>query len=821
MNKKIYLIILTLVLLVVNLYAEKHTISGYISDKVSGETLIASAVFDTRSKKGTIANDYGFYSLSLPKGEVVLEFSYVGYQKIEKRFILSKDTVLNIELALSTTLKDVVVVGNRSDIGVKGSQMSAIEVPISQIKKVPSLLGENDLIKALQLLPGVQSGSEGSAGMYVRGGSPDQNLLLLDGVPVYNVNHMLGFFSVFNSDAIKNVTMYKGSFPARFGGRLSSVVDIRMKDGDKKKYHGNVSIGLLSAKMQIEGPILSENTTFNISARRTYFDILAYPFVKLVQKSKGLKENSFGYYFYDLNAKFTHKFSDKDRLYLSTYMGDDAIYFKVKNKETKDSNMNNKTWMKTDWKWGNLISALRWNHIVNPRLFMNITGAHTRYRSKLGIGISQEKQSITNGKEEKEKVEYGLDYNSAIYDWTGKIDFDYEPTPSHKIKFGTGYTYHTFQPDVYHQKQNVKTSDFLQNRDTTINGGAIFSHETISYIEDNISIGKLLKLNLGLHFSTFSVQNKNYFSLQPRLSSRFLITDDLSLKVGYAYMKQYVHLLSNSNISFPTDLWVPVTKNIKPMIAHQVALGAFYHWDNIGEFSLEGYYKTMNNLLEYKDGANFMGTSTNWENKVCMGSGVSYGIEFLYQRNFGKTTGWLGYTWAKANRTFDKEGNVLNQGLPFPARYDRRHDVSLTLSHPISKKVELSATWVYSTGNTATLGLQKYKIGDVPTDISYGIRKDKLKLKNVTHISHRNNYRLNSYHRLDIGVNFYKFYKNGMKRTINISVYNTYNHYNPFFVYPYSEEEQDRITGEIVEKTVLRQATMFPIIPSISYSLSF
>ncbi len=818
--KKIFIVSFVFLFLGINLSAQKYTISGYVSDEISGETLIASSVYDIKTKKGTVTNDYGFYSLSLPAGEVTLQVAYVGYKRFKKTFVLNKDTVLNVKMESSTILKDVVVIGHRNELGVSGSQMSAIDVPIAQIKKVPSLLGENDLIKALQLLPGVQSGSEGSAGMYVRGGGPDQNLLLLDGVPVYNVNHMLGFFSVFNSDAIKNVTMYKGSFPARFGGRLSSVVDIRMKDGNNKKIHGNMSIGILSAKMQLEGPLFNKNTTFNISARRTYFDVLAYPFVKLAQKGNDLDDFSAGYYFYDLNGKITHKFSDKDRLYLSTYMGDDAIYSKVNNKDSDSNTIQSKTWMKTDWKWGNLISALRWNHIITPRLFMNVTGAYTRYRSKLGVGLDNREKYIKNGKEIEEKTEVGLSYNSSIYDWTGKVDFDYEPIPSHKIKFGTGYTYHTYQPDVYRQKQDISMSDFQQKKDTTINNTAVYSHETISYIEDNISIGKRLKVNAGLHFSTLSVQGKNYFSLQPRLSSRFLITDDLSLKLGYAYMKQYVHLLSNSNISFPTDLWVPVTKNIEPMIAHQVALGAFYHWDNIGEFSVEGYYKKMDNLLEYKDGANFMGTSTNWENKVCMGRGTSYGVEFLYQRNFGKTTGWLGYTWSKADRTFDREGNVINQGLPFPARYDRRHDVSLTLSHPFSKKIEFSATWVYSTGNTATLGLQNYQLTDNPTKFDYG-QIDEPRLKTVTHISHRNNYRLNSYHRLDLGVNFYRTFKNGMKRTFNISVYNAYNNKNPYFVFLHSKNVNDRETGEYVEKKVLRQITMFPIIPSISYSLSF
>lgn len=795
------------------LSAQSYTISGYISDAASGETLISATVIDTISGKGNVTNNYGHYSLTLPKGSIALSFSYIGYSSRVISFDLRKDTVMNIRLDLSNLLDEVTVVGHRTELGVKGSQMSAVEVPIAQIKNIPTLFGENDLIKALQLLPGVQSGTEGSAGLYVRGGGPDENLLLLDGVPVYNVNHMFGFFSVFNSNALKNVTLYKGSYPARFGGRLSSVVDIRMKDGDEKNFHGNASIGLISSKIQVEGPIAKERTTFNISARRTYIDLLAQPFLKMYQE--GDTKFSGGYYFYDVNAKFTHKISDKHKLFLSTYFGDDAMHAKVRTEQTLSALSENRDWMKMRWDWGNMIGAFRWNYLVTNKLFVNTTLSYTRYQSNLGLGMENEFIDKTVTPQKKNTTESVLNYNSGIHDWTAKVDFDFTPNPAHEIKFGTNYTYHTFSPDVSSIKYS-DSKDVSQKIDTVLGSPKVYAHETMSYFEDNISLNRMFKVNLGVHFSSFSVQKKHFVSIQPRVGLRVLLNDNLSVKAGYAPMSQYIHMLSNNTISLPTDLWVPVTKKIKPMRSDQYSAGAFYSLKNIGDISLEGYYKTMDNLLEYKDGASFMGQSTGWEEKVSMGRGIAYGVELLLQRSFGNTTGWVGYTWSKTDRIFDKPDNIINNGNPFPAKYDRRHDVSLTLAHKFSDRFDIAASWIYSTGNTATFGYQDYKGMPSPN-----YRNPYDAVQSLTYIGSRNNFRYNSYHRLDLGVNFHKKMKRGWTRTWNISVYNAYNQLNPFIVYVNSESSVNPQTGQSTSRNKLIQGSLFPIIPSVSYSIKF
>jgi len=373
------------------------TISGYISDEETGETLINATVYDSISGKGAVSNLYGFYTLTLPEGPVHLIYSYLGYKPQRFAFWADSDRQLTVRLQSGAELEEVVVSGRQhKEFGVLGTQMSAVEIPVAQIKNVPSLLGENDVIKALQLLPGVQSGSEGSAGLYVRGGGPDENLLLLDGVPVYNVNHMFGFFSVFNADAIKNVTLYKGNFPARFGGRLSSVVDIRMNDGNDKSYHGNVSVGLISSKFNFEGPIVREKTSFNLSFRRTYADLLLQPILQATKRGMDeLDKLSAGYYFYDFNAKINHKFSDRDRLYLSFYSGDDAIYAKVRNKYTESKTYKSTSAIGLDWAWGNLIAALRWNHIINSKMFLNTTASYTRYRFDMSIGLKDENWAVS------------------------------------------------------------------------------------------------------------------------------------------------------------------------------------------------------------------------------------------------------------------------------------------------------------------------------------------------------------------------------------------------------------------------------------------
>lgn len=804
-------------------YGQNYTISGYITEETSGETMINASVYDFNSRKGTVANAFGFYSLTLPKGKVNLQYSYVGFNIQKRDFILTRDTIINIKFKESVDLQEVTVIGHQKITGVQSTQMSAVEIPVSQIKSVPTLFGEADLIKALQLLPGVQAGSEGSTGMYVRGGGPDENLFLLDGIPVYNVNHLAGFFSVFNPDAIKNVTLYKGSFPARFGGRLSSVIDVRMNDGNDKKIHGNVSVGIISSKINIEGPIWKEKTTFNISARRTYSDLLMQPIIKFAAKENMEDGNiTAGYYFYDFNAKISHKFSDTDRLYASLYMGDDIIYTNFRNSYTNDyDEINKRTYtseskLKMNWNWGNIVSSLRWNHIVNNKLFMNMTAAYTRYRFDMGVG-TESKTTMTNPSAFNEnKIDIG--YNSGIEDYTIKVDYDYAPNPNHDVKFGGYYTNHTFRPGVSVAQMRYADNDTTLRVDTTFGDSKINSHEIIMYAEDNISLGYALKMNIGLHYSAFMVQDEFYNSLQPRISMRYLTNDRLSFKAGYAAMNQYVHLLSNSNISLPTDLWVPVTKRIDPMRSHQYSVGAFYNFKDIIDFSIEGYYKSMHNLIEYRDGASFLGSSTGWEDKVVMGEGWSYGVELMAQKTVGKTTGWIGYTWSKSERLFNRPGQELNYGKIFPAKYDRRHNVSVVLSHKFSDRIELSGTWVFSTGITGTLALQQYADGYIPQSNTWtGYGTQPFVSGEIDHISARNNFRFNPYHRLDLGVNFNKKKKHGT-RTWNISVYNAYNNNNPFLIYTKEESEYNPVTEKTDYSKKLVQVSLFPVIPSISYS---
>jgi outer membrane receptor for ferrienterochelin and colicin len=816
MSKK-YCICSFLFVLSTLLSAKTYTISGTITDKESGETLIGASVFDRHSKKGTVSNAYGFYSLTLPEGEVAPVYSYVGYTGMNRIFLLDKDTVINIALERGNMLDEVTVMASRTDLGVKGTQMSAIEVPIEQIKNIPAILGEVDVIKALQLLPGVQSGTEGSAGFYVRGGGPDENLILLDEIPVYNVNHALGFFSVFNADALKSVTLYKGSFPARFGERLSSVIDIRMKDGDRNSHHGNISVGLISSKFNIEGPV-NDKTTFSLSGRRTYFDALTQPVIKWQARQEGREGTTAGYYFYDLNAKLSHRLSDRDRIYLSFYLGDDAVYARMKENESTESydytaeTVTYKDYIKMNWKWGNLITALRWNHIISNKLFMNAAAAFTRYRFYLDM--TTENQEIYQAAKRMDIHRSTVGYHSGITDALLKSDFDYKPNSNHEIRFGLNYNYHTFQPDVMAIKEEISGDrDDYDPINFETSNDPIFAHEMSLYAEDNVSVSDMFRVNAGLRYSTFLVQKRFYNSLQPRLAVRALVSGKFSVKAGYSGMSQYIHLLSNSSISLPTDLWVPVTKRIEPMNTHQVSLGAFYNWNNFIDLSAELYYKTMDNIIEYRDGASFFGISTGWEDKVNTGRGWSYGLELLAQKSVGKTTGWAGYTWSKSERLFDRKGQEINFGRPFPAKFDRRHDFNVTLSHKFSERFDMGATWIYSTGNVASLALQEYRPATNETQSSaYWSYRSSL-----PYHESRNNYRMPDYHRLDLGFNFHKKTKHGT-RTWNIGIYNVYNRLNPFFVMPATE--YDNTTGQD-NKKVLKQISIFPIIPSVSYSYKF
>ncbi len=782
---------------------KKFTISGYIRDAESQEELISANVIDVKSRSGTVSNTFGFYSITLPAGKSTLKASYVGYKEFSAEVDLRNDIVLDISMDLSSTIKEVEVVATKAERIEERSQMSRIDVPIDQIKKIPALLGEVDVLKALQLLPGVQGGSEGQNGIYVRGGGPDQNLITLDGVPVYNVSHILGFFSVFNADALKNVTLYKGGFPARYGGRLSSVIDINMKEGNMKEFHGEGSIGMVASRLTLEGPIFKDKTSFIISARRTYVDVLMAPIIALAAEDNGedvkLKLN-----FYDLNAKINHKINAKNRIYLSAYSGNDIFGSVI-----TDGKKTDKDYSKYDFgiNWGNLTSALRWNHEISNKLFANTTLTYSNYQFQFGAGADFKDGSDT--------IQSSLArYTSGIKDWSAKFDLDYVPNPNHYIKTGANWINHSYNPGATQIKFTEGASVPF---DTLLGSQKTIANEFAVYIEDDMRFGAF-KANVGLHASAFAVGKSFYTSLQPRIGLNYLLSNSLALKASFCTMRQYINLLTNEGLGLPSDLWVPSTERVKPQDAWQVAIGtAKTLWDEY-EFSLEGYYKQMKNVVAYKPGVSFIGLNKDWQDKVTQGRGKAYGLEFLIQKKKGRFNGWLGYTLSWNWRQFDD----INAGREFPFRYDRRHDLELVANYKLTDRWSVSGTWVYGTGNAISLTNQSYSVPESYNSWYSNYNGNKIgnqKIKDyyannftVSQPSEKNAYRMNPYHRMDIGFE-YKKKKKRSERTWSFGAYNAYNRRNPFFIYSaYSSEKK---------RDVYQQVSIFPIIPNVAWGIKW
>ena len=776
--------------------AVAQTVSGTVSDAKTGETLIGATVVEEGSGKGAVSNAQGRYTLTIGTETARLKVSYIGYKPQTFTLSLVGNQQLNVALEPSVELDEVTITAERIS-SPRVSQMSAMEVPIEQVQLVPVIFGEADILKAIQLLPGVQSGGEGSSGIYVRGGGPDENLFLLDGVPLYNVNHLGGFFSAFNSNAVKNITLYKGSFPARFAGRISSVLDLTTNNGNDQEWHGSASVGVVAANVSVEGPIVKGRTTMSASLRRTYLDLLLQPFIMSFSAQELGGAANAGYYFYDLNAKVTHRFNDRSRLYASFYGGNDAVYLRVKESDEDFGYQSFSDYIRLRYGWGNMAAAARWNYVVSPQLFMNATASYTRYRNRLTLAEEMEWRN----EDGPYSYESEMSFNSGIQDFSMRADFDYAPLPEHSIRFGGAWVHHLFTPEML----GVKMNDV--DIDTTIGESRTRAEEMTLYAEDDWTVADAVKLNAGVALAGFAVEGRFYPSVQPRFSGRLMLTDDLSLKAGYAYMTQYMHLLSTSNISLPTDLWVPVTKRIPPMGCHQVALGVFYTRWGI-DFSVEGYYKRMHNLMEYLPGSNFLGSSAGWENKVCLGDGRAYGVELLAQKTVGKLTGWVGYTLSRTLRTFDQ----LNGGEEFPAKYDRIHDISITLQYKPSDGFDCGVTWVFATGNTATLAMQEFE----------GMADDGYQQSGEAYsygfVDSRNNFRMPLYHRMDVSVNFHKQKKHGV-RTWNVSVYNLYNRENPYLVYRSGADSWGALG--YTSHRVLKQLSIFPIIPSVSYIYKF
>jgi len=793
------------------------TLSGYIMDAKTGETLIGAGVMDRSI--GCVSNSYGFYTLTLPKGEYTITCSYVGYAPQSLSVNLQRDTTVNFHLSPDTQISEATVVASR-EVGIEATKMSAIEVPLTLLQKVPVLLGEKDVIKTLQLLPGVQSGTEGFSGIYVRGGGPEENLLLLDGIPMYNAEHMLGILSVFQPEAVKKVTLHKGAFPARYGGRISSIIDIRTNDGNMKETHGSVSIGALTDKIHLEGPIIKDKLAYSFSGRVLH----TFLFTPILKHYK-IPAN---YYFYDLNGKLSWRISDKDRIYANIYSGRDKFYYK------SDSNGSGTIYYEDDThgsytytdeqnyglKWGNTVVGARWNHVFSNRLFSNATLAYTRYSMLAYLDYSSETIETT-GRSSLES--FNLRYTSGMQDITAKIDFDYTPSGEHLIKFGAEYVHHTFIPETFagyiyddSDPEEKIEENISFNTDARLKG-----HEVAIYGEDDFKLWNRLTLNPGLRMALFYTNGTPYFSLEPRLSAKFDIDSDVALKASYSRMAQYVHLLSPSALSLPIDLWVPITENIKPVTADQIAAGVYYTGLKGWEFSLEGYYKLMNNVLEYKDGVGFFGNSSNWQNCVAMGKGEAYGAELFVQKTQGKTTGWLGYTLAWSNRIFPN--GEINGGRKYPYHYDRRHNVDLVVNHQFNERWSISGSWTFASGGAITVS-ERQTIMVNPTNPDGEVYDT---INKVGYVSSRNNYRLPPSHHLNIGVNYLRQKRKGTAEW-NLSIYNVYNRMNPNLVFSgfYEEIENGmnsdgswwhRPTG----RYVMDKLTILPIIPSISWTRTF
>jgi TonB dependent receptor/TonB-dependent Receptor Plug Domain/CarboxypepD_reg-like domain len=786
--QRICFVWIALLLLSVTAQAQKtkFTLYGYVQDKNTGEKLIGATIQIPDSKTATTSNNYGFFSIGSTTESATLLFSHAGYTPLTVQFNAGETAAQTILLEpLKGTLSEVRVVAQREQKIQQQTQMSKINIPVSQIKAMPQFLGEVDVLKTIQLLPGVQQGSEGFNGVYVRGGTPDQNLILLDGTPVYNVSHVFGIFSVFNADAIKNVDLYKGGFPARFGGRLSSVLDISMKDGNMYETHVEGAVGMLAAKLMVEGPIKKGKTSFMISGRRSYLDLLARPILK---SSEALGDgDNFGAFFYDLNAKINHIFSPTDRLFFSIYAGEDLL--KVTDASVGNNSESN---FKLRFGWGNITSTLRWNHIFNKRLFANTTVNYTRYRFLTRVEDEYKDNTISNATR--------LEYFSGIYDWGFKSDFDYRASSNHSIRFGFNGIYHSFKPGVTAIKQ---TTDGQTDTDSTFNSENVKATELAVYAEDDWKISNKLQVNAGFHFSGFSVQGTFYTSFQPRFSFRYLLPGNWALKGSYTEMAQFIHLLANNSTNLPTDLWVPSTKLIRPMRSRQVAIGlAKSIWKDQFDFTLEGYYKTMDNVIEYKEGASYFNSSVSgWDKKVEAGRGWTYGSEIMLQKKKGRMTGWVGYTLSWNWRQFKE----INQGEKFPFRYDRRHDFELVIQYKLSKRWDISGSWQYSTSTPITLPTAQYEALTDPGGFFF--------INTVDYIESRNNFRIRAYHRMDIGLTYRK-QKKKHEKAWNFSLYNIYNRQNPFYYY------FDKVYGSN-EKSKLVAITLLPVIPSISYSFKF
>lgn len=747
-------------------FAQTVTISGYIKDAQTKESLIGANIFSTNSKTGTITNEYGFYSISLPVSDTIgLVITYLGYNPQAKKLTTKESIRLNVLLEPNTQeMSEVVVFANRNDNNVNKAQMGVIDVPLKAINTMPVLAGERDVMKILQFLPGIQQGQEGTTGFYVRGGNADQNLVQLDEATIYNPNHLFGLFSTFNSNSIKNVTITKGGFPSKYGGRLSSIIDISTKDGNKENYGIEGGIGLLSSNLTVQGPLEKGKSSFIVSGRRSYIDLLTKPF-----SPTGI--NGINYYLYDFNAKLNYELGKNDHLFLSYFTGqDNADYIGA-------SSLN------FNIDFGNTTSTVRWNHVFGNKLFSNTSFIMNDYHLAL---------ATTQGKY------YSVLY-TGIKDVTGKTDLTYMPAPNHEVKIGATYTYHTLFPGAVSAKIPKKGNRLDVNRDSVPQR---YSNEAAFYISDDIKMTDFVSLSYGLRIPVFYSQGKTYSFAEPRLTTKFSINGTTSIKASYTKMNQFMHLVPSSTASLPTDIWLASDPIVKPQTSKQFALGFFKNFkENEIETSVEVYYKTMDNQVLFKEGTQIT-LQSNLDDLLTFGDGKSYGVEFFAKKNFGKLTGWMSYTLSKTTQKFPE----LNGGKEFPFTYDRRHNLSLSAMYDISDNWKISADFILYSGSAFTLPAGKIFVSDE------GSLYDNIYYDYTT----RNNSRLRMYHRLDVSISNTKqktIFGKKYEREWAFGVYNLYSRQNPYFVY--------LTTDYVTKKPQAKQVSLLPIIPSISYNFKF
>lgn len=787
------------------------TISGYLYEKGSLESLPGGLIYEPVSQKSTTTNTYGFYSLTVPYREgMFLVFNSFGFVNDTLWVKVSEDIEYDAHLSKITMLEAVNITAEK--LNTEQVKMSSIKLSTKEIQSVPMLFGEKDVFKTLLLLPGVQSASEGTSGIYVRGGGPDQNLIILDEATIYNASHLLGFFSVFNGDAIKSVELVKGGFPARYGGRLSSVIDINMKDGNKESYHCEGGVGLISSNVMVEGPIIKDKASFMLSGRTTYLDLFLVPIMKLATQG-----TSTGYYFFDLNGKFNFNLGKKDKLYFSAYFGQDKFHLSETENYGAGGGYDK---YKMGLFWQNATATARWNHLFTNKVFSNMSFVFSDYTMNTYLGYK-----YFYGVNNPDNENFSSDFKSGIRDYTLKYDVTYQPNASHHLLAGAAVTYHEARPNAITMK-----ADTLTMRNVEKTRGL----EYALYVEDEINIRNRFRLNPGVRLVAFSVPHKTWFSPEPRLSMSFNILSNLALKASYAMMSQNMILLSTSTIGLPTDLWVPVTDSIRPQRSQQVAFGIHYDLKKPRlSFSLEGYYKKMDHILAYKEGSSYFTNMLNdimdesmpgnfqktWTDNVTSGKGWSYGVEFLVRKEFGKFTGWAGYTLSWTKQQFDE----LNFGEPFFARYDRRHDVSIVLMYSPVSWVNLSLSWVFATGNAVTLPTSIYPSEYLDEYLdNMGSTEDEpyYFYDYIENYGKKNDFRMKPFHHLDIGVQFIKPHKKNKGQSIfEISIYNLYNHHNPFFYFTTQEPRYTENGVEIVNK--IQQISIFPIIPTFTYHFKF